>query len=50
MQTCRGKFVRKFEWQTYCQWEMIRLGKIENTEELTKGLKFWEKTKHDKSK
>lgn len=41
-QICRGKFIRKFEWQTHCQWEMLRTGKITNTLELTRGLKYWE--------
>lgn len=44
-QICKGKFVRKFEWQIYCQWEMIRLEIIENVEELSKGKKFWKKNK-----
>lgn len=45
MQICKGKFVRKFDWQIHCPWEMIRLGLIENVEELSKGKKFWEKNK-----
>ncbi len=41
-QICRGKFIRKFDWQHSCPWEMLRLGEVENTEELTKGKRFWE--------
>lgn len=41
-QICHGKFVRKYDWQIYCQWEMLKRGLIENVEELSKGKRFWE--------
>lgn len=36
-QFCKGKFVRKYKWQTHCQWEMLKRGLIKNTKELVSG-------------
>lgn len=40
LQICKGRFVRKFEWQEYCMWEMLRRGLIKDPKELVEGKKY----------
>jgi len=47
LQTCKGLFVRKFDWQTHCPWEMLRLGIIKDFKEISEGRLHEKKGKID---